>query len=212
MADSKISALTAASAAAAANEFAINESGTSKKVTAAQIKTLITTAPYYAYIRQHADGAVFANDTNFRAVFDSVAAGTLTIEVGTYKFEGLIQCKGMSGTSGNMKWDLLGAGGATLTNHLQLILGIDGAMNTNAAAGGVPLITAASSVNITSAATSVNCTIRVFGTFECTVAGTVIPSIAQSTAVNGTAQITAGSYLHFTKLGATTDVSAGSWA
>lgn len=39
MADTKISALTAATAAAAANEFAINEAGTSKKLTAAQLKT-----------------------------------------------------------------------------------------------------------------------------------------------------------------------------
>jgi hypothetical protein len=38
-ADTKISALTAAASVAAANEFAINEAGTSKKVTAAQIKT-----------------------------------------------------------------------------------------------------------------------------------------------------------------------------
>lgn len=37
MADSKISALTAAAAAAAANEFAINEAGTSKKLTLQQI-------------------------------------------------------------------------------------------------------------------------------------------------------------------------------
>jgi hypothetical protein len=39
MADTKISALTAASAGAAANEFAINEAGTSKKLTLAQIAT-----------------------------------------------------------------------------------------------------------------------------------------------------------------------------
>lgn len=41
MADTKISALTAATAVVAANEFAINEAGTSKKVTAAQIKTFV---------------------------------------------------------------------------------------------------------------------------------------------------------------------------
>lgn len=40
-ADTKISALTAAASVAAANEFAINEAGTSKKVTAAQIKTYV---------------------------------------------------------------------------------------------------------------------------------------------------------------------------
>lgn len=41
MADTKISALTAASAAALANEFAINEAGTSKKVSGTQLRDLI---------------------------------------------------------------------------------------------------------------------------------------------------------------------------
>jgi hypothetical protein len=44
MADSKISALAAAASAADANELAINEAGTSKKLTVAQIKTLISAA------------------------------------------------------------------------------------------------------------------------------------------------------------------------
>lgn len=43
MADTKISALTAASAAALANEFPINEAGTTKKVTGTQIATLLRT-------------------------------------------------------------------------------------------------------------------------------------------------------------------------
>jgi len=46
MADTKISALTAASVAAAANEFAINEAGTSKKLTAAQLKDFIAPNGY----------------------------------------------------------------------------------------------------------------------------------------------------------------------
>jgi hypothetical protein len=41
VADTKISALTAASAVADANEFAINEAGTSKKVTALQLRTYV---------------------------------------------------------------------------------------------------------------------------------------------------------------------------
>ena len=39
MSDTKISALPAATAVLAADEFAVNEAGTSKKVTAAQIAT-----------------------------------------------------------------------------------------------------------------------------------------------------------------------------
>ena len=41
MANIKISELPAASAAAAANQFEINESGTSKRVTAAQVLTYV---------------------------------------------------------------------------------------------------------------------------------------------------------------------------
>jgi hypothetical protein len=43
MANVKISGLTAAAAAAAANEFEINESGTSKKVTGTQLATFVRT-------------------------------------------------------------------------------------------------------------------------------------------------------------------------
>src|SRR3990167_906474 len=43
MADTKISALTAASAAAGANEIAINEAGTSKKATVTQIEAFLRT-------------------------------------------------------------------------------------------------------------------------------------------------------------------------
>lgn len=48
MADTKISALTAAAAAAAANELAINEAGTSKKLTVAQILAFAVTQATYA--------------------------------------------------------------------------------------------------------------------------------------------------------------------
>src|SRR3990167_4555084 len=41
MVDTKISALTAAASAASANEYAINEAGTSKKVTGTQITALV---------------------------------------------------------------------------------------------------------------------------------------------------------------------------
>lgn len=44
MADTKVSALTAVSAAALTNEFPVNESGTSKKATLTQVKTLLAAA------------------------------------------------------------------------------------------------------------------------------------------------------------------------
>jgi len=47
VANTKISALTAAGGAIATHEFPVNESGTTKKVTAAQIKVLANTAPIF---------------------------------------------------------------------------------------------------------------------------------------------------------------------
>lgn len=48
MADTKISALSAASVAASANELAINEAGTSKKVTVAQLGAILPTLGSYS--------------------------------------------------------------------------------------------------------------------------------------------------------------------
>lgn len=47
MADFKISALSAAAAAAGANELEINEAGTSKKLTVTQINTFVNTSPKF---------------------------------------------------------------------------------------------------------------------------------------------------------------------
>jgi hypothetical protein len=55
VADTKISALTAATAVAGANEFAINEAGTSKKVTAAQLQDFL-----FANIGEYAPGTFTA--------------------------------------------------------------------------------------------------------------------------------------------------------
>jgi hypothetical protein len=75
MADSKISALPAASAAAAANEFAINEAGTSKKLTAAQIK---------AYISSDAFAVMASDQANSTVTPASVTALEVTTAAGTY--------------------------------------------------------------------------------------------------------------------------------
>lgn len=77
-ADTKISALTAASAAADANEYAINEAGTSKKVSGSQIKTYVTTAP------------VFAAGTASANTWPKLTSGTLltTAEAGALEYDG----------------------------------------------------------------------------------------------------------------------------
>lgn len=97
MADTKISGLTAASAAALANELAINEAGTSKKVTVAQIKALFgngtpmlvvaandSSAKDKALADYLCDGT--ADDVEVQAALDAVptTGGTVVLSAGTY--------------------------------------------------------------------------------------------------------------------------------
>jgi len=167
--------------------------------------------PVMQMIRQHADRAAFANDTNQQKIFDSVTNGTLTLETGTYFFDGVIQCKGMSATSGNLKFSIIGAGGATLANILWHSNGIDAANEGVTTSSGISSIQGTqTAANIATASIATVCTFHVYGSFELTVAGTIIPSIAQTTATT-TAVITAGSYLQFRRVGATTAVSVGQW-
>jgi hypothetical protein len=96
MADTKISALTGVAAAAGANEFAVNEAGTSKKVTLTQIQTflgpLLTAsgaapatgaahqgaAPAQTFVLNTADNAVTTVETVLNVT--SVLAGTYFFE------------------------------------------------------------------------------------------------------------------------------------
>jgi Pectate lyase superfamily protein len=74
VADTKISALTAASAALGADELPINEAGTSKKLTVAQIKTFVG---LYANVKDYgAVGNDSADDTSAIAAAIAAAAGS----------------------------------------------------------------------------------------------------------------------------------------
>lgn len=80
MGDTKISALSAAAAAADANELAINEAGTSKKVTALQLKTYTNTAP------------IDAAGTASASTWPKMTSGTLltTPEAGASEYDGKV--------------------------------------------------------------------------------------------------------------------------
>lgn len=75
MADTKISALTAVSAVVAANEFAVNEAGTSKKASAAQI------ADFLGMQKTHLESAYTNNSTTGTEVADLSFTGLVA---GTY--------------------------------------------------------------------------------------------------------------------------------
>lgn len=81
MADTKISALTAATAGAAANEFPINEAGTSKKLTLTQIATYLQSVGMPIVARLASDHAISATTAT------KVTLGATALVAGTYVFK-----------------------------------------------------------------------------------------------------------------------------
>lgn len=165
--------------------------------------------PVEYWIRLHANFAL-TSQTAAQKLFNSPVGGTLTLETGTYEFDGIVSISTMSATSGNAQFLLLGAGGATLANVIFFGIGADGAVNAAAALSGSTTQGANSSpASIVTAAVGTALQLWLKGTFEVTVAGTIIPSIALVTA--NAAVVLAGSYLKFKRVGATTMVSVGQW-
>jgi len=166
--------------------------------------------PVKHFIRADAT-RTFASNTNQQAIFTTPTNGRLTLETGVYQFEGLIAMTSMSGTSGNGKFSLLGAGSATLDAILWQAIGNDVVAEATAAAtgGSWHVIATQTAVNITTAGAGTGICFVVKGTFEVTGAGTIVPSFAQTTAA--AAIVSIGSYIEFSRVGSTTAKSVGQW-
>jgi hypothetical protein len=154
----------------------------------------------------------FTSDTLQQRIFTTPANGTLTLETGTYLFDGLIAMTSMSASSGNGKFSVIGAGTATLGSILWRASGNDNAsQTTGAAVGGMwSVIATQTAANIVTAGTATAMSFEITGTFEVTGAGTIIPSFAQTTAA--AAVVSIGSFIKFRRIGSTTMTSVGQWA
>lgn len=156
------------------------------------------------------DGSrTFTSNTNPQVIFTSPANGRITLETGTYFFEGLLSFGSMSGTSGNLQLLPLGGGTATIANWLWIAMGIDGATATAANITGTHIITSTSPASVVTAGVGTSLIVNIQGTFECSVAGTFQPQIDMVTASATT--LTAGSYISLERIGTTSVVSVGQW-
>lgn len=161
------------------------------------------------FIRANAT-RTFASNTTQQAIFSSPTNGALSLTLGVYEFEAVVGMDTMSATSGNGKFSLLGAGTATLTQILQMVTGIDIGFDTVSNVSGVGTAAAVSSAtNTASANAATEFMLNVRGTFNVSVAGTIIPSFAQTTAAAAVVKI--GSYFKIRRLGAQNVVSVGQW-
>lgn len=260
MADTKISALTAASALTGTEEFPCSDgTAITKAATAQQIKDFVETAPVFTApttsagtapvftdgtlmttpehgAMEHSGSALyftpsattgargllptvfviranatrtFASNTSSQAIFNSPTNGRITLDTGTYFFDGLLNIGSMSATSGNLLFNVLGAGTATMGAVLFHVVGVDGATATAANQTGSTAVTNSTPASALTAGTGTAATLRIVGSFEISSAGTVIPSITMVTAAASVLAI--GSYLRFTRYGDDALVSIGPW-
>lgn len=207
MADTKVSALTAVTAPALTDEFPLNQGGASKKVT---LQTLAAwqAAPIMAVL---AADYTLTSTTAAQKLFNNSANGAVTIPTGLYwmEYEGVIT--GMSGTSGNGAFSL--AGTAVLANPRMIhSYGLDATTLSTAAAIGGAFVQGgtAFTTNTTTAATGTAVGLAVRSLFACTTGGTLIPSIALTTAIAAVHK--AGGIFTLERLGDATDTLRGSWS
>lgn len=205
MADTKFSALSAVTVLANVIQWGVDDGGTSKRLTLEQVKDWGTGF----WIRQAASRTLTSTTTE-QKLFDSVANGTLTLPTGVYYFDCQMYITGMSATSGNLAFDILGAGTGVLADILYHAIGIDGLAATAAAQTGSTSILGQSVASIVSAVTATGVSVSIRGSFEVTTAGTIIPSVTLVTAAAAT--VAAGTYFRCERWGAINAVSQGPWS
>ena len=152
-----------------------------------------------------------ANTATEQRAFNAPANGTLALEAGLYAFEFLLYLTGMSATSGNLAFDILGAGTATISKALYYSIGIDSSTPTAAAAPSATLSTGAqSAASIVLAATGTGVVASGRGMFRVSVGGSIIPSLTLVTA--SAAVVKDMSYFKCRRIGAPAAVSQGDWS
>jgi hypothetical protein len=208
VADSKISALTEATSPALTDEFPVNQGGTSKRML---LSTVSRFAAANAMCVLTADYTL-TSQTAAQKLFNASTNGAVTLPVGLYYFEAVIQLTGMSGTSGNARFDF--GGTAVLANpRLVSAIGMDSTSPATGAAVGGSFVQGGiiATTNIVTAATGTALSVQILGIFAITTAGTVIPQISLTTA--SAAVVKAGSFILFNQIGASsTDNLRGSWS
>lgn len=153
------------------------------------------------------------SSTATQKLYASPTNGTITLETGVYNFKSTLRFTAMAGTNGNLRVFLKGSGTATTGKVLMHWWGTDNnsSTGTTRAQSGTlnTSTTSAALVSIVSANTATVLEMSGRGTFEVSGAGTMIPSVALSTAA--AAILAIGSFFEFTRLGAASVVSVGQW-
>lgn len=202
MPDTKISALTAASAAALANEFAINEAGTSKKLTLEQIQDLI------GIKKKRLTG----NATSSSATPAKVTGLDLTTGTGVFTFQYFLRYRSSVAGTG-VKFDVNHSGTVTSFVWWQRMVDVSATASTNAAdqdaiqaAGHVMSAMASRAKGTAGRGTTISVDTQdldmfmmIEGLFTCTVSGDIQLYFGSEAGASGTQTLMADSVLVLTE-------------
>lgn len=143
-------------------------------------------------------------------LFNWSTNGAVQVDTGLWLFRCIFTITGLSATSGNLQFQLVGGGTATIDSVTYHGIGIDNNTPTNAGAqGGSFSYASNSAASIITAGTGTGVGVNVMGFFRCTAAGTIIPSIALVTAAAGT--VAAGSCFYARRVTSSTTIAQGTW-
>ncbi|MGB9140927.1 MAG: DUF2793 domain-containing protein [Aestuariivirga sp.] len=166
--------------------------------------------PLEHFIILDADYAL-ANSAAEQKAFNATANGALALDAGLYAFDFLLYLTGMSATSGNLAFDILGAGTATISKALYYNVGVDSSTPTVAAApAGLLSATAQTAASIVTAATGTGLVVQGRGMFRVSAGGTIVPSVALVAA--SAAVMKDMSYFKCRRIGSASVVSQGDWS
>jgi hypothetical protein len=145
------------------------------------------------------NSATLANTTALQKMFDVTTNGAMILPSGTFLVDWFIAVDNMSGTSGNLRVSIIGAGTASISSPLLHAVGVDGAVDTIATQSGKYVQATVTTGNIVTATTSTSVMVHVTGTIVVITAGTIIPSLGLTTGV-GTATVVTSSYCYLQQL------------
>jgi len=199
VADTKISLLTAVVTPALTDEFAVNQAGVSKKLTRQQM------VDGERFMLRADATRTLASVTTEQALFGTPS--TLTVPVGTYRFEWMMYLTAMSATSGNLAVDPLGAGTAWCIAWMYHTVGLDSSTPSSPLGqSGSFSITQQSGVSVVSSVVNTGMYCRIEGTFEVDTAGTMIPSVTLATAAAATVAV--GTYFWAERISTSTTLTS----
>jgi hypothetical protein len=148
--------------------------------------------------------------TATQKLFNATTNGALTLGVGVYEYRSMLYLTSMSATSGNLTFNILGAGTATIgSNSLSYNTSQDGGTTAPVSQSGSPFV----STGVTPAATITpagNFSGVFRGMIRITAAGTVIPSVSLQNAAAAVVQV--GSHIIFKRRSSlSSDTFYGAW-